>query len=691
MEQENSKRETQSAAKVLLRMLGRQTDKRFVAVYLLSLFIDLATFRALIAAGVKADLSQIASFFLGVAFFFTIGIGAGIAVPEGFRGAQSWRRFARFLTVSFLALSLRSAVHLLLITNWNWQPQTAILVAIPIGAAVLYSGIALCAIPGPWFNEMSAAQWRCVTIAILAYALVLKLVFMGAVNLIPEEAYYWNYAQHLDLSYLDHPPMVAWLIWLSTSLFGKSELSVRLPAFGCWAIAALFIFRLTLNLFDRTTAYRVILLLAVLPIYFGLGFFMTPDAPLYAAWVGCLYFLHRVLLDENKKAWWGVGVCMGIGMLSKYTVALLGLATLVFVLVDRQARRWLLRYEPYLAAMVALTIFTPVLVWNMKHGWVSFMFQGPDRWEGSSKFYLHILIGTWFLILTPTALLGIARVLWPRRATSTVGHDQTPVERRRYLWVVIFTIVPLSVFVFFSLRHQVKLNWTAPIWLAAIPMVAWDMVPHPGEIAGAITNWIRRIWMPTVIALLITLGASFYYISLGLPGAGPASTKRLFGPWRQLGEKVGAIDKVVEVKTKSKPIIVGMDRNFISSLLSFYDFGDNDAVRNTGGPHFFGGQSLMWAYWLPASEAVGRNFLMVAFDRRRLADRALLQYFDATSDVSTEALKINDRVLGYFYWRVGYRYRGLGGNPRNIPAHTDTDSTLNSGWSKAVMVPLHAN
>lgn len=673
-EQENPKRESQSAAEVLIQMLGPQTNKRFVAFYLLSLVIDLAAFRSLIAVGVKADLSQMASFSLGALFVFILGIGAGLAAPGGFAGAQSWRQYARFLTVSLLALFLRSAALLLLITNWNWQLQTAILVAIPIGAAVLFIGIGLCVIPGRWSNEMSASQWRWVTIGMLAYALVLKLAFMGVVNVIPEEAYYWNYARHLDLSYLDHPPMVAWLIWLSTSVFGKSEFSVRLPAFVCWVIAALFVFRLTFNLFDRTSAYRVILLLAVLPIYFGLGFFMTPDAPMYAAWAGCLYFLQRALLDENKKAWWGVGVCMGVGMLSKYTIALLGLGTLIFVLVDRQSRRWLLRPEPYLAAMIALAIFTPVLIWNMKHDWASFAFQGPDRWEGSSKFYLHILIGTWFLLLTPTALFDIVKILWPRRATSGAGSQQSTVEHRRYLWVVIFTLAPLSVFVFFSLSHQVKLNWTAPVWLAVIPVVAWDMVPHPGELAGSITKWIRRTWMPTVIALLIIHGASFYYISLGLPGAGPVSTKRLFGPWRQLGDKVGAIEKVVEVETKSKPILVGMDKNFISSLLSFYAFGHNGAVLNIGGPHLFGGRSLMWAYWLPASAAVGRNFLMVDFDRRRLADQALSKYFDSTSDVSTEVLKINDRVLGYFYWRIGYRYRGLAGNPRNVPARLDAAS-----------------
>src|SRR4030095_2992361 len=103
------------------------------------------------------------------------------------------------------------------------------------------------------------------------------------------------------------------------------ELSVCLPPYLWWIIASIFMFRLTLNLYDRSAAFRTILLLAVLPIYFGLGFFMTPDAPLYPASAGCLYFLERALIAQDSGAWWGVGRCIGVGMLSKYTVALLGL------------------------------------------------------------------------------------------------------------------------------------------------------------------------------------------------------------------------------------------------------------------------------------------------------------------------------------------------------------------------------
>src|SRR6266850_3995938 len=443
MDQNKLNSESWPATAIVISMLNEQINKWFAVVGLLGMAIDLLMFRMLIAMGVNPDLSQVASFFSGAIVNFALNARAMAAPSEESRSTLTPMLYGRFLIVSLLALFLRSAVLLLLTRTWHWQLQIAILVVILTGAAVLFIGTVLFVVPECWSRDWSAVEWQVVTIAILAYVLALRAVFMPLVDLIPEEAYYWNYAQHLDLSYLDHPPMVGWLIWLSTSVLGKSEFAVRLPAYICWIIAALFMFRLTLNLFDRTSAFRVILLLAVLPIYFGLGFFMTPDVPLYAAWAGSLYFLERALLAQKHRAWWGVGVCMGVGMLAKYTIALLGLGTLIFVLIDRQSRRWLFRPEPYLAAIVAVMFFTPVLVWNMRHDWVSFMFQGPDRWTATPKFSLHVLIGSFFLLLTPTALFGIVKVLLPQNVAKATGSYRSSAESRRYLWILTFTLVAL--------------------------------------------------------------------------------------------------------------------------------------------------------------------------------------------------------------------------------------------------------
>src|SRR3954466_7411937 len=80
---------------------------------------------------------------------------------------------------------------------------------------------------------------------LIAALVLLRIGYLGFAELFPEEAYYWNYAKHLDIGYLDHPPMVAWLIHLGTWLFGNNEFGVRLFAVLSSLTAGFFAFKLT--------------------------------------------------------------------------------------------------------------------------------------------------------------------------------------------------------------------------------------------------------------------------------------------------------------------------------------------------------------------------------------------------------------------------------------------------------------
>jgi len=134
--------------------------------------------------------------------------------------------------------------------------------------------------------------------------------------------------------------------------------------------------------------------------------------------------------------------------------------------------------------------------------------------------------------------------------------------------------------------------------------------------------------------------------------------ERLFGEWRLMAERVGTIEKLVKIETGSEPIIVGMDKNFISSELSFYSAVNGDGPKNIGGSHLVGGESLMWAFWSPRSAAIGRNLLMIDLNRNKLLKPALADYFEKIGEVRTETLKKYGRVVGRIYWRAGYGYRG---------------------------------
>jgi dolichol-phosphate mannosyltransferase len=645
----------------LLALLGGRVPiglpSRIAAMASLTGVLDLVLFALFRAAQVNIMVSQIGSFPAAALLSYVVSGRGAFTTVSATVGISPWRLSRRLALVVLLALLIRNAVFLVVVRTWPWSSQIAILSAAVIGAGLLFLGACSFVFLEPEPNGVSGVRrWPMMAVITLAYIFLLKLVFMGILNAMPEEAYYWNYAQHLDLSYLDHPPMVAWLIWLSTSLLGNSEFSVRVPAVIAWIIAAIFMFRLTANLCDRPAAFRSVLLLAVLPIYFGAGFFMTPDAPLYAAWTGCLYFLERALIADKRRAWWGVGLCIGMGMLAKYTIALLGLGALTFVIFDRRSRRWLLRPQPYLAALLGAVLFSPVLFWNLSNGWASLRFQGPNRWSGDPEFSLHFLLASMLLVLTPVGLLAVGKLLLMRNGAEPANSHEAEKLRRRYLWLLNFTLVPLSVFVVHSLHNDVKLHWTAPVFLAALPLLAADMVSRVGEVTGPLTRFVRRAWLPTFVALLITYGAMFYYFSLGLPGS-PMTSTRAFGAWRLLALRVGQIEKLIENKTGTEPVIVGMDKYNISSETSFYDHTDRDGSWNTGGPHLFGGRSLMWEYWLPRSAAIGRNFLMIDFDHKRLADPKLSEHFERVGEVFNETLKEDGRIVASFHWRVGYGYR----------------------------------
>jgi len=129
---------------------------------------------------------------------------------------------------------------------------------------------------------------RSAALVVVAMALALRLIYAGGVELMPEETYYWNYARHLDIGYLDHPPMVGWLIAAATALLGDGEFGVRLAALCCGVVASFFSYRLTREMFDESSGWAAVVLAQTLPFFLFKRFMNTPDAPRTAAWSGSL-------------------------------------------------------------------------------------------------------------------------------------------------------------------------------------------------------------------------------------------------------------------------------------------------------------------------------------------------------------------------------------------------------------------
>ena len=202
------------------------------------------------------------------------------------------------------------------------------------------------------------------------------VVMAALLPLSADEAYYWLWSRHLAAGYFDHPPMIAWLIRAGTRVFGDTPFGVRAAGVVLSLPATWFVWRAAaLILKDEDRA-------ALAALFFNLTIMVsaellaaTPDMPSTVTACAFVYCLARVQASGNGKWWLGVGVAAGLGLFSNFPSLSLRAGALGWLLVDRDARKWLASPWPYLGAALALLVWTPALIWQSQHHWETFAFQ----------------------------------------------------------------------------------------------------------------------------------------------------------------------------------------------------------------------------------------------------------------------------------------------------------------------------
>src|ERR1700731_4439346 len=236
------------------------------------------------------------------------------------------------------------------------------------------------------FRERSGAFYWLKTPSGTVAALILgtflaRLVFSAALGLGIDESYMVAAGRKLQLSYFDHPPLAWWLAWGMAHLTGsESAFVVRLPFVALFALTTWLMYRVTATLFDPEGGLWAAVVLNLAPVLgVTAGSWVLPDGPLFAALLGAMACFIAALPSDGRAAWgwWlAAGLCAGLALGSKYSAALTLLGAAAFLATEPTTRHWIMRPHPYVAGVVALAVFLPVLVWNAEPGWVSLLFQG---------------------------------------------------------------------------------------------------------------------------------------------------------------------------------------------------------------------------------------------------------------------------------------------------------------------------
>lgn len=341
---------------------------------------------------------------------------------------------------------------------------------------------------------------------------MLRALLAGLVPLLPDETYYWEWTRRLDAGYFDHPPGVALLLSAGTKLFGDTLLGVR---FGPWVmggVAHAALMSLAGHLGGPRAASRASLLMVVIPLA-TLGFVLaTPDAPFLAAVaVLCLCLTLAISSPVRSGAslgWWVMtGVALGVALLSKYSAAILPVAVTIAFLLHPSLRKRFAEPGPYVATVVAGVLFAPVVIWNWYYQWVSFAFQlshGFTPARGSPLGRELELLGGQMGIASPILFVLMAMAVWAALRDGwqvrkrLVPHD---ILVQRFA-LAMLALVPLGVFAVSAWQRSVEANWPAPIYPAAIGLLA------AGTATWAYGRWYRAgVWLAAVLLVVVSLQA----------------------------------------------------------------------------------------------------------------------------------------------------------------------------------------
>jgi len=410
----------------------------------------------------------------------------------------------------------------------------------------------------------------------------LYYILHGPLDLSPDEAHYWEWSRRLDMSYYSKGPMIAYLISLGTSIFGDTVLGIRIMAVIFMGASTITIFYLGKKLHDETVGLASAFILNIIPLFATFGIIFTIDSPFIFFWILSLFLFWKTIesrIHEMNEAKYGqkeirpsevsssqhitryapsvywalLGLSVGLGLLTKYTMALFFPCAALYLFLSKEFRKTLLTKGPVLMLFISLLVFSPVIVWNAQHDWVTFRHTlgQTHLYDGLNVSPVSLIefVGSQVGVITPFLIVLMCLSIWKVR------------KGREGAFLFWFAAPVIGFFLLKSVQGKVQANWAMTGYITGIiTFAAWYIRGF-----GVMKRYRKILVIGAVIHTCVVTALAHYPAILNLPAHMDPSA-RLRG-WKALGREVSRYHDQMQ---RSNSVFIFSDKYQVSSELAFY-------------------------------------------------------------------------------------------------------------------------
>ena len=491
---------------------------------------------------------------------------------------------------------------------------------------------------------VTAGHWIRLGYLLIVLLLLARLVYIasGHLELSEDEAYQWLWSKHLALSYYSKPPMIAYVQFVGTHLWGDNELGVRFFSPVIAGLIGLLLLRFFAREVDARTGFWLIVMAAATPLLAVGATVMTVDSLSVLFWTTAMLSGWRAVQDDSLRHWLWTGLWMGLGFLSKYTSPLQWACWITFFALWPPARFRLRRPGPYLALLVNLLCALPVLVWNAQHHWITLTHLkergGLDRPFHLSLGHLGSFLGSETALLNPIffgAMIWASLAFWKR-------------ERRTPLMVFLFSMgAPVFLFyLFLSFRSQVHPNWIAPGVIPLLCLAAMYWSRRLADGASAPRRWLKVGVVIGLAGVMLLHDTDLLKIIAGRYLPPRIDPKRRVCSWQRTARVVEeARDRLL---AEGKPVFLIGDHYGLTSLMAFYSPWAKAAVRQEPVVYCLVSDKPknQFYFWQSYTRRRGQNALFVRkAERSTPAPPDLTGQFASVTDTGVYEIRHRDRIF----------------------------------------------